>query len=94
MELVVIAVVALIVLGPSRLPEAARSLGKGMREMRDSFSGKGDDDIAGRLNSRDDYEDDDYDDEDDVAASGDEDETVVQDPETSKKPSTSAGSTA
>jgi sec-independent protein translocase protein TatA len=39
MELAVIAVIALLVLGPSRLPEAARSLGKGMKEMRDSFSG-------------------------------------------------------
>lgn len=43
MELVVIAVIALIVLGPSRLPDAARSVGKGMREMRDSFSGITDD---------------------------------------------------
>lgn len=34
-----IAVIALIVLGPSRLPEAARSIGKGMREMRNSFQG-------------------------------------------------------
>lgn len=39
LELMVIAVIALIVLGPSRLPEAARSLGKGMREMRTSFQG-------------------------------------------------------
>lgn len=39
LELMVIAVIALIVLGPSRLPEAARSIGKGMREMRDSFQG-------------------------------------------------------
>ena len=44
MELAVIAVIALLVLGPSRLPEAARSLGKGMREMRDSFQGGDDDD--------------------------------------------------
>ena len=43
-ELMMIAVIALIVLGPSRLPEAARSLGKGMREMRSSFSGGGGDD--------------------------------------------------
>lgn len=43
MELMVIAVIALIVLGPSRLPEAARSVGKGMREMRNSFQGGGDD---------------------------------------------------
>jgi len=45
MELMVIALIALIVLGPSRLPDAARSVGKGMREMRDSFQGMtGDDD--------------------------------------------------
>ena len=43
-ELMMIAVIALIVLGPSRLPEAARSLGKGMREMRSSFQGGGDED--------------------------------------------------
>jgi sec-independent protein translocase protein TatA len=42
-ELMMIAVIALIVLGPSRLPEAARSLGKGMREMRSSFQGAGHD---------------------------------------------------
>ena len=42
-ELMMIAVIALIVLGPSRLPEAARSLGKGMREMRNSFQTGGDD---------------------------------------------------
>lgn len=47
MELMVIAVIALIVLGPSRLPEAARSVGKGMREMRNSFQGGPDDDEAG-----------------------------------------------
>ena len=34
-----IAVIALIVLGPNRLPDAARSVGKGMREMRASFQG-------------------------------------------------------
>ncbi len=44
MELMVIALIALIVLGPSRLPDAARSVGKGMREMRDSFQGMTDDD--------------------------------------------------
>ena len=33
-ELVVILVVALIVLGPKRLPEVARSLGKAMAEFR------------------------------------------------------------
>jgi len=35
----VILVIALIVLGPKRLPEAARSVGKGMREMKDALQG-------------------------------------------------------
>ena len=44
MELLVIGVIALIVLGPKRLPEAARSLGRGWRELKDSMSGFGDED--------------------------------------------------
>ncbi len=44
MELLVIAAIALIVLGPKRLPMAARSLGRGIRELRESMSGFGDDD--------------------------------------------------
>jgi sec-independent protein translocase protein TatA len=42
--MLVILVVALIVLGPKRLPEAARSVGRGMRELKESLSGVGDDD--------------------------------------------------
>ncbi len=41
--MLVILVVALIVLGPSRLPDAARSVGRGMRELKDSLSGASDD---------------------------------------------------
>jgi TatA/E family protein of Tat protein translocase len=37
-HLIFIAAVALIVLGPKRLPDLARSLGQGMREFRDSMS--------------------------------------------------------
>jgi sec-independent protein translocase protein TatA len=44
MELIVILIVALIVLGPNKLPEAARSVGRGMREFKESISG-GDDDL-------------------------------------------------
>ncbi len=40
----VIVLIALLVLGPSRLPDAARSLGRGMRELRDSLQGIGQDD--------------------------------------------------
>ena len=43
LELMVILVVALIVLGPNKLPEAARSVGRGMRELKDSLSGVDDD---------------------------------------------------
>jgi sec-independent protein translocase protein TatA len=42
-ELVVILVIALIVLGPKKLPEAGRAMGKGMREFKDSLSGVSDD---------------------------------------------------
>jgi sec-independent protein translocase protein TatB len=38
-ELIVILVVALIVLGPKRLPEVARALGKGLAELRRATSG-------------------------------------------------------
>ncbi len=49
MELIIVLVIALIVLGPKRLPEAGRSLGRGLREFKDSISGAG---------ARDDDEDD------------------------------------
>ena len=39
MELVVILAIALIVLGPKKLPEAGRSLGRGMREFKNSLTG-------------------------------------------------------
>ena len=39
MELIIVLVLALIVLGPKRLPEAGRSLGRGMREFKQSLTG-------------------------------------------------------
>ena len=39
MELVIVLAIALIVLGPKKLPEVGRSLGKGMREFKESLSG-------------------------------------------------------
>jgi sec-independent protein translocase protein TatA len=38
----VILIVALLVFGPKRLPEIGRSLGKGMREFKDSITGSHD----------------------------------------------------
>jgi sec-independent protein translocase protein TatA len=39
MELILVLVVALLFLGPKRLPSAARSLGEGMRGFKESLTG-------------------------------------------------------
>jgi sec-independent protein translocase protein TatA len=39
MELIVVLAIALIVLGPKRLPDAGRSLGRGLREFKGAISG-------------------------------------------------------
>ena len=41
MELVIVAIVALIVFGPKRVPELGRSLGNGIREFKGSMAGEG-----------------------------------------------------
>jgi sec-independent protein translocase protein TatA len=38
-EIMLLALVALIVFGPKRLPEMGRGLGKGMREFKESVTG-------------------------------------------------------
>jgi sec-independent protein translocase protein TatA len=43
-ELLIILALALIVLGPKKLPEAGRAIGRGMREFKDSLSGVARDD--------------------------------------------------
>jgi sec-independent protein translocase protein TatA len=42
-QIAIVLVIALIVFGPKRLPELGRSLGTGMREFKDSITGKNDD---------------------------------------------------
>jgi sec-independent protein translocase protein TatA len=39
-ELIIILVVVLVIFGPKRLPDLGRSLGRGMREFKDSVTGK------------------------------------------------------
>ena len=47
--LIVILLVALIVFGPKRLPEMGRSLGRGMREFKESVTGNDRDDEPAAL---------------------------------------------
>jgi sec-independent protein translocase protein TatA len=42
LELAIVLIIALIVFGPKRLPELGRSMGRGLREFKDSISGKDD----------------------------------------------------
>jgi sec-independent protein translocase protein TatA len=44
LELLVVGVIALLVLGPKRLPEAARAVGRGMRELKAAVAGEEEDD--------------------------------------------------
>jgi sec-independent protein translocase protein TatA len=51
LEIVVILIIALVVFGPKRLPELGRSMGKGIREFKNSVTGddKDDDDDVREL---------------------------------------------
>ncbi|HTT94145.1 MAG TPA: twin-arginine translocase TatA/TatE family subunit [Solirubrobacterales bacterium] len=40
MHLLVVLIVAILVLGPKKLPEAARGLGTGIRQFKESLDGK------------------------------------------------------
>jgi sec-independent protein translocase protein TatA len=39
MEVIVVLIIALVVLGPKKLPEVGRSVGRGMREFKSSLTG-------------------------------------------------------
>ena len=65
-ELILVLVVLLVIFGPKRLPGLGRSLGSGMREFKDSVTGK-----AGK--------DDDDDDDRPALAAGPETRTAVAD---------------
>ena len=40
LELAIVLIIALVIFGPKRLPDLGRSLGSGMREFKDSITGK------------------------------------------------------
>ena len=44
MELIIVLAIALIVLGPKKLPEVGKSVGRGMREFKESLAGDSRDD--------------------------------------------------
>lgn len=43
-EMLIVLVIALVILGPKRLPDAGRSLGRGIREFKGAITGGGKDD--------------------------------------------------
>jgi sec-independent protein translocase protein TatA len=78
LEIMLVAIIALIVLGPARLPEVARSVGRGMREFRSALASVGEDDRE---------DDDDVDDEiPEIDAETDEDEDDTELPPLPKEP--------
>jgi len=42
LELAIVLIIALVIFGPKRLPDLGKSLGSGMREFKDSITGKDD----------------------------------------------------
>jgi sec-independent protein translocase protein TatA len=47
-QIAIVLVIALLVFGPKRLPELGKSLGQGMREFKDSITGRSDDEESER----------------------------------------------
>jgi sec-independent protein translocase protein TatA len=45
LEIIIVLIIVLIIFGPKRLPDLGRSLGRGMREFKDSVTGKDRDEL-------------------------------------------------
>jgi len=45
LEIALLLIVVLVIFGPKRLPDLGRSLGRGMREFKDSVTGKDKDEL-------------------------------------------------
>ena len=44
LEIAIVLIIALVILGPKKLPDMGRSMGRGMREFKDAITNGGDDD--------------------------------------------------
>jgi sec-independent protein translocase protein TatA len=73
-ELIIVLVIVLLIFGPKRLPGLGRQLGGGMREFKDSISGKGG------------HDDDEDDDERDASADRRKTEAALGRPEGEQAP--------
>jgi len=78
MELIVVLVIALVVLGPKRLPGLGKQLGTGMREFKESISGSSHDDEEER-------------DRHVIAPASPKEETVVTPVDTTETPASKTG---
>jgi sec-independent protein translocase protein TatA len=45
LEIVIVLIIVLVIFSPKRLPDLGRSLGRGMREFKDSVTGKDKDEL-------------------------------------------------
>lgn len=76
LELVMVMIIALLVLGPQRLPEVGRSIGRGMREFRGALRDGSDDELP---DEADDDLSDEMDDSSDEEPDADADELPEED---------------
>jgi sec-independent protein translocase protein TatA len=53
LEITIVLVIVLVIFGPKRLPDLGRSLGRGMREFKDSVTGKDKDELPSGESSTD-----------------------------------------
>lgn len=49
LEIAIVLIIALVILGPKKLPDMGRSMGRGMREFKEAISGGNEDEKPARL---------------------------------------------
>ncbi len=90
LELAIVAIIALIIFGPKRLPELGRSLGDGMREFKSSISGEDrddedDDEDLPVIENGDDGEEEEHADEDETAGAAPQSADESESPENAER---------